>query len=466
MHLRIVSKQWCDRLDKLSYVDIEWSLIPKIYYDRIVNLRIRSSEFSGLKTPFKWRFKYPLLVKEITFGCHVTSENVRMILSSCTCVEVLRFYSTATADTCFESENDVSKILGGLKHLKCLHFGNFSFGVNSVRSSTFQAIFGNPTLYLPKLALIHVNYAMYHTEWKLLFNFVARHSFSLRSLCIAFQCVNDRQQSEISNPIYAVKDFMSKKDINCLKLTSVTLKGWSGQPCNCGLGDLLWTILENQTGLERLEVSYVPNINLLKTVIKNNKKSLRSVKAYSVNISHSDEVDGSLFRECSDLSELCIAFSSTTVIVVSTDIKVNMFCLDNLSQLPTSLITLKVAGCDFLTVDLIEMSKVLKRLKVLEFNEKERKSSENCGITPSCFISVCKNLEELVRFSFKGNYLSVAMDEDNGKSKWRRIHEIANEMDLFCGTPCYRFDTCDALYSFKFCSNSMKWDFINKISTN
>ena len=297
---RVVSKTWCKLIDTLAKYRVRFhdgqnvSLVETLFLQRV-----RACEFLGLKDSFKPKFENPLLIKEITFASSSSAKNVKSILSVCSDVEKLAFYTTFSSDILFDMTEDYSPIWNTLKKIKEIEIGIqcFQSRKSDSKSSIFETIIGNSHLLFPSLQRFTICYPMFCHEWVALFKFLVRHSKTLKSLKIrCFVCPDGTDG--ISDA-----DAISLKKLNLSTLSIICDSGCKRSRVHAAFADLL----SAQKNLEKVNLDLVkyPLQVYIDTVL-NCQSTLRSVKFYHVEFGADHPIDGSLFSDCVFLNELTL----------------------------------------------------------------------------------------------------------------------------------------------------------------
>lgn len=426
-----MSKEWCKNIDEFSTVDVNFNADypPDRHRDRVFEQRIRSCSFASLShIRFDPSFKYPLLVKEITFTTHVSAENVLQILSVCTNIESLRFLTTMTSETAFDDNDRTAAALNNLKNLQYLEIGILTFLERSpvLRSRTFSAIIGNEKIVFPALKTLSVAFLVRHIEWFQIFMFVARHSVSLKSLNAICPCGERTEKRG--------KETLLPSNLTFPQLESLVVNGES----NCACREDVWILLDQQRQLRRYETDIASGAVFLKEVIEKNQATIKVLKLHEIGNTYNEELNGEIFEKCLSLEELSLRFDWGYVIVVNVGggtAQQKMPVLYNLNVLPKSLLRLTLCGSQILTSELDGLFATERDLEEVTLGRADSLKMKNTGMTSEILITMLRNLTNLRKFRI---FLDMICEVESNevyycselKGIWLRIWDIAKEIDI------------------------------------
>jgi len=447
----------------------------------MLSLRVKACEIVHLKLPFVGIFKNPLLVKEIVFT-NSSKENVKRLLSTCTDLEKIAFFTTFLGDKFFDLNEDIGK-LNPLKKLKEIEVGIQVFNTKGdARSSVFETLFVNPNLLFPSLRRLFVHYPMCAAEWIHLFRFIGRHAGTLKSLKLrCFDC--PLGMSEIPVPVI--------KELKRMNLSTLEII------CNCNCGEFSYVhdafsgLVAAQSSLETLTLDFHKcPLKGIKDVIRKCGHTLQSVKLCQVEFGLDDDLQGSMFSECVRLHELKLYCQPRLMVYVSLDLdqpdsqgpsKPVAKGAETFGwSFPKSLKQFSAKSCHIPTEELIEMSGEdgCRKLEQIELYEVGTSESFGYGLTFHAFLKICENLPHLELFTFRSASYSAPENVQSENVRWRLILDAGKEFGVYSETPVYHsFDfgirNCVAgadgnldlsgLFSFRFRGSGQRHKFLDRV---
>lgn len=431
---RSVNKEWCGNIDEFSTVEVTFNddYPSAEHLPRVFSQRIKSCTFTSLHTArFNPAFKYPLLVKEMTFTTQVSTENVLGILSVCTHIESLRFLTTMSSETRFTDYTQCARVFNNLKNLHHLEIGIWAFLDRNPKqtSRTFSAIIGNELVLFPALKSLNIAFLVRHSEWNQIFRFLARHNVSLKTVNAMCPCGERAPGGE-----RRVEGIGVHSNLVFPQLENLVINGGS----DCACREDLWPLLEQQKQLKRYETDISQGAVFLKDVIEANHETIKVLELHEIGNLYSDELNCELFQKCINLEDLSLHFDWRFVIVVNVGggtAQQRMHVLYNLNLLPKGLKKLTLCGSQILSTELENLLGSERSLEEVTLGRADSIKIDNTGITLSIMIKMLKHLKNLKKFRI---FLDMICSRESKEvfscgeltGLWLKIWEIAKQVNV------------------------------------